>query len=155
MSLVRLANICAHLQNVSTARLKQTCIPQTRAYLEVCLALQRHGFISSITRGTVTAPDNIYTPTTKQNISGRRLWLGMKYRDNEKVLSKMTLISKPSKRIMVTVRDLKDLIEGKKAGDITPLNVGEVLLVQTSLGVMDALEAVEKGVGGLALCRVN
>ncbi|KAI5808683.1 ribosomal protein S8 [Peziza echinospora] len=155
MSLVHLANLCSHLQNTSKARLGLTSIPHTHMLLTISLLLQRSGFISSVTRGTIHGPDESYTPTTQSNISKRRLWLGLKYLDNEPVLNQAHLVSKPTKRIWVGFRDLRELTMGRDRCYVKGLQPGEVLFVSTDRGVMEAREAVERLLGGQLLVRAS
>ncbi|CAG8975262.1 hypothetical protein HYALB_00007963 [Hymenoscyphus albidus] len=161
MSLVILANVCSHLQNASKARLGLTSVPSTNMILTLSLALQASGFLSSVTRGGLTPPplDALSTyvpePVTQENISTRRLWLGMKYYNNEPVLSSMGMVSKPTKRIWMDVDGLGRIVKGKEAGFVKGLTrPGECLFVSTDRGVMEARDCVERKVGGMLLCRV-
>jgi ribosomal protein S8 len=129
--------------------------------LTLTLALQSSGFLSSVTRGGLTPPpmDDLssYVPeeVTQRNISTRRLWLGLKYWNNEPVLSKMTMISKPTKRVWMDVDGLSNIIRGRDANYIKGLTKpGECMFVTTSSGILEARECVEKRVGGMLLCRV-
>jgi small subunit ribosomal protein S8 len=155
MSLVNLAAVCSHLQNVSKARLSITSIPSTKLHLNLTLALQNAGFLSSVTRGDTKGPDTVYTPTTQENVATRRLWVGMKYYDNEPVLSKMSLVSKPKQRIWVGLEELKELAAGRRAAYVDGLQPGECLFVNTDRGLFEAREAIERGLGGQLLCRVR
>ncbi|EKD12698.1 40S ribosomal protein S8 [Drepanopeziza brunnea f. sp. 'multigermtubi' MB_m1] len=161
MSLVHLANVCSHLQNASKARLGLTSVPSTNMILTLTLALQSSGFLSSVTRGGLHPPpmDDLssYTPepVTQDNISTRRLWLGMKYWNNEPVLSKMQMVSKPTKRVWMDVEGLGRIIRGREAGIVKGLTrPGECMFVSTDKGVLEARECVERRVGGMLLCRV-
>ncbi|KAI9051952.1 hypothetical protein LZ554_004207 [Drepanopeziza brunnea f. sp. 'monogermtubi'] len=161
MSLVHLSNVCSHLQNASKARLGLTSVPSTNMILTLTLALQSSGFLSSVTRGGLHPPpmDDLssYTPepVTQDNISTRRLWLGMKYWNNEPVLSKMQMVSKPTKRVWMDVEGLGRIIRGREAGVVKGLTrPGECMFVSTDKGVLEARECVERRVGGMLLCRV-
>jgi ribosomal protein S8 len=161
MSLVILSNVCSHLQNASKARLGLTSVPSTNMILRLTLALQQSGFLSSVTRGSLTPPpiDSLSTyvpePVTQENISTRRLWLGLKYWNNEPVLSKMSMVSKPTKRVWMDVEGLGKLVRGRDANYVRGLTkIGECLFVSTDRGVLEARECVEKKVGGMLLCRV-
>ncbi|CAL3970168.1 hypothetical protein PZA11_006448 [Diplocarpon coronariae] len=161
MSLVHLANVCSHLQNASKARLGLTSVPSTNMILTLTLALQQSGFLSSVTRGGLQPPpmDDLssYVPelVTQENISTRRLWLGMKYWNNEPVLSSLSMVSKPTKRVWMDVEGLGRVIRGREAGFVKGLTrPGECLFVSTDKGVLEARECVERRVGGMLLCRV-
>ncbi|PVH70757.1 ribosomal protein S8 [Cadophora sp. DSE1049] len=161
MSLVHLSNVCSHLQNASKARLGLTSVPSTNMILTLTLALQQSGFLSSVTRGGLAPPplDNLSSyvpePVTQENISSRRLWLGMKYWNNEPVLSRMSMVSKPTKRVWMDVEGLGRIVRGREAGFVQGLTKpGECLFVSTDKGVLEARECVERKVGGMLLCRV-
>lgn len=94
---------------------------------------------------------------TQANRSSRRLWLGMKYWDGMPVLRKARMISKPTKRYYLSAREIGDLCRGRGASknQVKPLvQVGEIMAVVTERGVMEARECVERGLGGLVLCRI-
>ncbi|KAJ9224294.1 hypothetical protein DTO027B5_4074 [Paecilomyces variotii] len=127
------------------------------------------GFISSVVRGGPTPPpphvllghpsvndeSQGVEPITQSNVASRRLWLGLKYWQSEPVLSKMTLVSKPKRRINLDVPGLRQIIRGEKSGYVEGLrSPGECLFLSTDRGILEARECVEKKVGGLVLCRV-
>jgi ribosomal protein S8 len=164
MSLVNLSHVCSHLTNASKARLGLTSIPNSNLHLRLTLALQNAGFISTVVRGGPTPPpphlllshpeSNDVEPVTQNNIASRRLWLGLKYWQSEPVLSKMTMISKPTRRIHMDSEGLRDIVRGKKSGYVDGLrSPGECLFLSTDRGVLEARECVEKKLGGLILCR--
>jgi ribosomal protein S8 len=161
MSLVNLANVCSHLQNASKARLGLTSVPSSNMILTLTLALQSSGFLSSVTRAGLTPPpvDSLSSfvpePVTQENVATRRLWLGMKYWNNEPVLSKMSMISKPTRRVWMDVEGLGKIVRGRDADYIKGLTKpGECMFVSTDRGIMEARECVERKVGGMLLCRV-
>jgi len=81
--------------------------------------------------------------------------LGLKYWNNEPVLGKMKMESKPTRRIWMDVEGLKDVVRGKKSGYVEGLrSPGECLFVSTDRGVLEARECVERKIGGMVLCRV-
>ncbi|GME73043.1 unnamed protein product [Ambrosiozyma monospora] len=156
MSLVKLANVGAHLQNCAMAKLPLTKIPYTKLHLQIALGLYKEGFISSVKRGSITGPDLTPVEVTPDNISSRRLWLGMKYRENKPVLSKFQLISKPNRRVFCTSSDLRNFAAGQRFRFVKPLQPGEVIFVRTrEKEVIDLHEAVKKQLDGELLCRIQ
>lgn len=170
MSLVNLAHVCSHLQNVSKARLGLTSIPDTKLHLRLMLALQNSGFISTVVRAGPQPPPAHHLlshpssntegselePVTHENVATRRLWLGMKYWNSEPVLEKMSLISKPTRRIWMDTEGLKKLVLGQNSGYVKGLTrPGECLYVSTDRGIMEARECVERKIGGQLLVRVR
>ncbi|KAL4885864.1 ribosomal protein S8 [Aspergillus karnatakaensis] len=169
MSLVNLAHVCSHLNNATKARLGFTSIPNSNLHLRLCLALQKDGFISSVVRGgpeppamhnllgipTIDPETHSLEPLTQSNVASRRLWLGLKYWQSQPVLSKVTMISKPTRRITVDVAGLREIIRGEKSNYIEGLrSPGESLYLSTDQGIKEARECVEKKLGGLVLVRV-
>lgn len=162
MSLVNLAHVCSHLQNASKARLGLTSVPSTNLHLSLLLALQHSGFLSSVTRGGLTPPpiDDLSSyvpePVTQANVATRRLWLGLKYWNNEPVLSEMKMISKPTRRIWMDIEGLGQIVRGRQAGYVKGLTrPGECLYLTTDRGIMESRECVERKIGGMLLCRVS
>lgn len=95
---------------------------------------------------------------TQANRSSRRLWLGMKYWDGLPVLRKARMISKPTKRFYLSAREIGDLCRGRGAAKNQVrglVQVGEIMAVVTERGVLEARECVERGLGGLVLCRIH
>lgn len=96
--------------------------------------------------------DEINVP---QNPARRRLWLGLKYWNNEPVLKNMKLISKPTRRIWLTSKDLGKITRTRESSYVKGLtHPGECMFLTTDRGVLEARECVERELGGMALCRV-
>ncbi|KAF1958698.1 ribosomal protein S8 [Byssothecium circinans] len=90
-----------------------------------------------------------------QNPAHRRLWLGLKYWNNEPVLKNMKLLSKPTRRIWLTSEDLGKITRTREAGYVKGLtHPGECMFLTTDRGVLEARECVERRLGGMVLCRV-
>ncbi|KAJ5735367.1 uncharacterized protein N7483_000492 [Penicillium malachiteum] len=107
--------------------------------------------------GIPTANDEIegVEPITRDNVASRRLWLGLKYWQNESVLGKISMISKPKRRITLNVEDLRLIVRGYEGNHVAGLrSPGESLYLSTDQGILEARECVEKKIGGLVLCRV-
>lgn len=156
MSLVNLGHMCAHLQNVTRVNRALTSVPMTKLHLQVALGLYKEGFLSSVQRGDLKGPDKEFTPNTCDNISTRRIWLGLKYHNFQPVLKSMRLVSLPSRRVVVEPNHIQDLIAGKPFRRVDALAMGEVMFVRLANGeVVEIQEAARKNVGGEILCRVS
>jgi len=83
------------------------------------------------------------------------LWLTLKYKDGRPVLSKMSCVSKPSKRVILTVMGLKKIVSDRREEFLEPLQPGEIIIVSTNHGVLEIHEAMQKRAGGEVLCRVR
>lgn len=91
---------------------------------------------------------------TQATVAHTRLWATMKYHRNMPVLSKMNVVSKPTRRIHMRVNQMAQLIRGHTASLIKGLQPGECLIVGTDKGIMEIREAVRRRLGGQLLCRV-
>ncbi|OZJ05769.1 hypothetical protein BZG36_01309 [Bifiguratus adelaidae] len=151
----RVHDLCARIQNGFRARLHQIAVPDTKMNLAVSNIMYHEGFVSNVVRGNHQKPDETYTPTTNDNVATRRLWLTLKYASDAPVLSRMNCVSKPSKRITLTVHEMKDLTSGRRAKGVQPLQPGEIAIMSTNQGLMEIHQALEKNVGGEILCRVR
>ena len=100
-------------------------------------------------------PEVLNTVNVPTNPAQRRLWLGLKYWNNEPVLRHMQLVSKPTRRIWVDSDELGLITRSRRAGYVQGLTrPGECMFVTTDRGVLEARECVHRRVGGMVLCRV-
>jgi len=91
-----------------------------------------------------------------ENPAQRRIWLGLKYWNSEPVLRKMSLISKPTRRIVMDSEGIGKISRGVHSGYVRGLaNPGECMFVSTDRGLMESRECAEKNIGGLLLCKVE
>lgn len=169
MSLVNLAHVCSHMQNASKARLGFTSVPSSNLIHRLMLSLQGSGFLSYVVRAgreppTMLSPSSLepdagpsaeLEPVTQTNVASRRLWLGLKYWNNEPVLSRMSLLSRPTRRVWMDVDGLSQLARGNDANYVRGLRQpGECIYLTTERGVMELRECIERKTGGMLLCRV-
>ena len=78
----------------------------------------------------------------------------MKYWNNEPVLANMKMVSKPTRRIWMTSKELEDISKGRKTGMVRGMRqIGECMFITTDRGIMEIRECVERGLGGMLLCR--
>ncbi|OTB02691.1 hypothetical protein M426DRAFT_322449 [Hypoxylon sp. CI-4A] len=160
---VNIVNMCSHLQNASRARLGLTSVPHTKYNLSLALALHRAGFLSFVTRGGPYPPDpeTVATfepePLTTANVARQRLWVGLKYNagSGDPVFRNMTPITTPKRPVTAQLGALERLARGLDAHPHRGLNLGECIMLTTSLGTLEVREAIERKVGGLLLCRVG
>lgn len=170
MSFTTIANVCSHINNVNKARLALTSIPNTKLLTKLCLALHKEGLISSVIRhgqspppshlllGHPTAEGDIRSlePVTQSNVASRRLWVGLKYWQNQPVLGKMIPVSKPKRKISIDTAGLRNVLRGERSDYVAGLrSPGECLFLVTDRGLMEARECLEKNIGGVVLLRVQ
>ena len=148
----------SRLSNASRARLSRVSLPETQSTYALAQLLLRHGFISAIHRGDHLGPDPHPTPTTNLNRATRRYWLDMRYDENgAPVLGRAECISKPSRTVVASVSDLRQLVQGRdlSARGIRRMEAGQVMVVAVAaLGMVDIWEAVKAGQGGQLVCRL-
>ncbi|CAG8461576.1 6996_t:CDS:1 [Paraglomus brasilianum] len=147
-------DLCARIQNGFRAQLRSISVPDKKMNLAICNALYREGFISSVTRGDHRGPDKEFVPNTPENIAMRRLWLELKYRQNESVLRRMSCVSKGSRRVYMNVEELQRFLAGQRVDFVGGLKIGEVAIISTTLGVISVHEAIACNQGGEVLCRI-
>ncbi|KMP06410.1 ribosomal protein subunit S8 [Coccidioides immitis RMSCC 2394] len=155
MSLVNLAHVCSHITNASKARLSTTSVPYTKLHQNVLHAFRHTGLISSVVLGGATPPPphfllnqpsaeelaEILDPVTKENIASRRLWVGLKYWQSEPLITKISLISKPTRRVTLDLPSLRQIVRGNEARHVDGLrSPGECIFLSTSKGVFEARE---------------
>lgn len=160
MAIYQAINACAHLSNVAKARLGMTSLPATKVNLAMSLALHRAGFISSVHRGGPhpPTPEDLASdpePATHANAATRRIWLGLKYWDNKPVLQKLENVHRPKRPITIKLPDLARVVRGfpSKDAHVKGLRLGECLFLMTDKGMLEAREALEKGLGGMVVFR--
>ncbi|KAF2273688.1 uncharacterized protein EI97DRAFT_435858 [Westerdykella ornata] len=107
------------------------------------------------TSSPLTRPGDASEVHVPLNPAKRRLWLGLKYYQNEPVLKHMKLVSKPTRRIWLTSEDLGKITRTRESAFVKGLtHPGECMFVTTDRGILEARECVERRIGGMALCRV-
>ncbi|TFK41580.1 ribosomal protein S8, partial [Crucibulum laeve] len=134
-------DLCARVQNAFRARHHRIAVDHNTQNLGILNILLRAGFISAVTRGTIEAPSP--ADFTKVGEAQRRIWADLKYRDDQPVLRNMELVSKPSKRVIMDVSEIRLLCSGRRAQTIKPLGMGEVAVVRTKDKEHEWLEARE------------
>ena len=161
MPIANVVNMCSHLQNASKQRLGLTSVKHSKYNIAVALAMHRAGFLSFVTRGGPTPPDPATISTfepeelTTANVSRQRLWLGLKYVNNQPVLGRIESITTPKRPVTANLPALNRLTRGFDASRQRGLNLGECLIVGTDQGVLESREAIEKKIGGLLFCRLG
>ncbi|CUM66235.1 uncharacterized protein PRCAT00003895001 [Priceomyces carsonii] len=156
MSLVHLANFCCHIKNCINVHIATTSVPFSRLHLQIALSLYREGFISLVQKGSTSGPDLHPVDVTPDNISTRRLWLGLKYRNNLPVIRDFSLVSKPGRKVNLTGTEVKALASGLPVRFIKPLQPAECIFMRTkSKEILEVQEAAKRDLEGMVLCRIK
>ncbi|KXJ89546.1 ribosomal protein S8 [Microdochium bolleyi] len=161
MGVLNGVHMYSHLQNACRARLGLTSVPSNKYNLKIALALHKLGFLSFVARGGIHPPDparlssHTPEPLTTANVAQQRLWLGLKYLNNEPVMKTLRPISTPKRIVSADLRTLERVSRGQDTPYQRGLNLGECLIVGTDRGIMDSREAAERKIGGTLLFRVS
>ncbi|KIY51017.1 ribosomal protein S8 [Fistulina hepatica ATCC 64428] len=149
-------DLCARVQNAFRAHHRQVCVQHTTQNLGILSILLRAGFISNLTRGTVDEPSP--EKFMEARPVDQRIWADLKYRDSRPVMSYMSLVSKPSKRIFMDLTELRLVCTGRRAQNVKPLGMGEIAIVQTNDKEnewLEAREALQMRLCGHIVCRAQ
>ncbi|KAK7046859.1 37S ribosomal protein S8, mitochondrial [Favolaschia claudopus] len=149
-------DLCARVQNAFRARHRRIAVNHSTQNLGIMSILLRSGFVSNLTRGTIAEP----TPAQFLGVNDaqKRIWADLKYRNDLPVLTHMELISKPSKRVFMDLSEIRRLCTGRRAQNIKPLGMGEVIVVRTDDREnewLEAREAVQMKLSGEVICRAQ
>lgn len=148
--------LCSSVQNAFRARHAHIAVQHTRQNLGILSILLRSGFISSLTRGTVSEPSP--DAFREAGEAQRRIWVDLKYRDDRPVLTNMELVSKPSKNIFMDASEVRRICTGRRAKNVKPLRMGEVAVIRTKnpeYEWVEAREAMQLQLGGEVICRAR
>ncbi len=125
-----IADMLTRIRNGMAARHHKVEIPGSKVKIELARILKEEGYVANY---RVAADNNKKT-----------LKVYLKYRpDNRPVITRLTRISKPSRRVYVDAQHIPRVIGGMGVSVLT-----------TSKGVMTGRQAKGLGIGGEVLCTV-
>jgi small subunit ribosomal protein S8 len=124
------ADFILRIKNASLARRKQVVMPYSNINKAIGKTLVREGFLAEI---------------KEDELDGKKiLRAALRYENRRPVVSDVKIVSKPSLRVYVGIREVKE----KAAKDAM------TSILSTNSGIMTGKEAAKKGVGGELLFRV-
>ena len=125
-----IADMLTRIRNGMAARHHKVEIPGSKVKIELARILKEEGYVANFR----VATDN----------NKKTLKVYLKYRpDNRPVITRLTRISKPSRRVYVDAQHIPRVIGGMGVSVLT-----------TSRGVMTGRQAKGLGIGGEVLCTV-
>ena len=125
-----IADMLTRIRNGMAARLNKVDIPGSKVKIELARILKEEGYVANYR----VANDN------KKQV----LKVYLKYRpDRRPVITRLTRVSKPGRRVYVNSRSIPRVIGGMG-----------VCVLTTSRGVMTGRQARKQRVGGEVLCTV-
>ena len=127
------ADMLTCVRNAVAAERATVEFPTSKLRVAIADALQRHGYIWD------------YSVVSKEDDENKkRLRINLKYGPTgEKVIQKISCVSKPGKRVYSAVEDIPNVLQG----------LG-ICLLSTNRGVLGGGEAKKANVGGEVLCIV-
>jgi small subunit ribosomal protein S8 len=140
-------NLCSHIQNASKSGLKRIAIPFSKTNKQIATILYQEGLVQQVQDGSVHGPliDSI--------ISQKRIWIDLKYRHGQPVLTSMGCISKPSRRVFCSPEEARLICaQASKNALLKNQTLGQVTILNTPYGIVEIKTALQKGVGGEVLC---
>lgn len=125
-----IADMLTRIRNGLAAHHNKVDVPGSRVKIELARILKEEGYVAN------------YRVANDDNKQVLKVYL--KYRpDRKPVITRLTRVSKPSRRVYVNSQNIPQVIGGMG-----------VCVVTTSRGVMTGQQAREQGVGGEVLCTV-
>lgn len=125
-----IADMLTRIRNGMAAKHHKVEIPGSKVKIELARILKEEGYVAN------------YRVATDNNKKTLKVYL--KYRpDNRPVITRLTRISKPSRRVYVDAQHIPRVIGGMGVSVLT-----------TSKGVMTGRQAKGLGIGGEVLCTV-
>ncbi len=125
-----IADMLTRIRNGMAARLPKVDVPGSKVKIELARILKQEGYVANY---------RVANDSKKQILK-----VYLKYRpDRKPVITRLTRISKPSRRVYVDSHNIPKVIGGMG-----------VCVLTTSRGVMTGKQARKQGVGGEVLCTV-
>ncbi len=128
-----IADMLTRIRNASKVKKAEVFIPFSKIKLEIVKILKREGFIDSFEEIKSGEEDRIFGG----------LVLKLKYNEGKSVVSSISRISKPGRRVYASKEDLPKVLNGYG-----------LAIVSTSQGIMTSKEAKRKGLGGEVVCEI-
>ncbi|HUG19746.1 MAG TPA: 30S ribosomal protein S8 [Planctomycetaceae bacterium] len=124
------ADMLTRIRNAVNIERPYVDMPISKLKLAVANALEREGFIWDH-EVIEQAPQNVLRLNLKYGPSG------------EKIIQKISRVSRPGRRVYTSVREMKDVLNGMG-----------INILSTPKGVLSNREARKEGVGGEVLCTI-
>lgn len=120
-----IADLLTRIRNAHMARHTQVSMSPSRMRESILTILQEEGFIEHFEK------------------RDDQLLVRLKYHDQKPVISGLRRVSKPGRRVYVTVAQIPSVQNG----------LG-ICILSTSQGVMEGKQASAKGIGGELICEI-
>jgi small subunit ribosomal protein S8 len=122
-----IADMLTRIRNANMARKDSLVMPYSKMKESIAKILCENGFVPSYT----------------VDDSGKFKQLAIKLNENRQVITSLVRVSKPGRRLYVSVKDIPLIVGGRG-----------IVILSTSSGVMAGREARKKGLGGELIAKV-
>ena len=133
-----IADMLIRIKNAQAVRHEQVLVPFSKVKFAVAQILQSTGYINSVER--VKKPAR---PGTTSKIEHEYLLFTLKYQDGLGALNGVKIISRPSRHMYVSAKEVKPVRSGHG-----------VAVISTSQGIMSSKEAKKQKIGGEILFEI-
>ncbi len=120
-----ISDVLARIQNAITVKKREIVIPNNKITLAVVDVMKKEDLL-----------DNY-------NVTEEGIELSLKYIDNVSVIESLRKISKPGKRMYISYKDIKPVMNGRG-----------ISVISTSQGIMSGALAKSKKLGGELICEI-
>ena len=133
-----IGDMLIRIKNAQAVKHEQVLIPFSKIKLAIAQILQSSGYIGSVER--IKKPSR---PGTNIKTEHEFLSLGLKYEDNQGALSGIKIISRPSRHMYISAKDIKPVRSGHG-----------IAVISTPKGIMSSKDARKQNVGGEVLFEI-
>lgn len=128
-----IANMLIEIKNAQSRGREEVVVPFSKVKFAIAEVLKNKGFVSEV--------ENKKKKGRKGELDFIRI--GLKYENNEGMISEVKMISKPSRRVYSGNEDLKRVRNGFG-----------ISVVSTSKGIMSGEDAKRAKIGGEVICEI-
>ncbi len=118
------------LRNSQAVNKKTVDVPFSKTKYKIAKILESEGFVESAEK--------------KGRNPKKVIRVNLKYEDDKPAITGATRVSKPGRRVYVSLKDIKPVKGGYG-----------ISIISTSKGIMSNREAKDAGVGGEILCKIH
>lgn len=151
-----LSHFFSHVKNAQKSRILVIEHPQSKVIISILDTLQDCGYIRGY---RIQKKNTIFSDNFKNTKYSQKIEILLKYKNEKPVINEILRISKPSKRIYVSVKKFAHFSEKKNETcniNLSPLLFMKgIFILSTSKGIMSHITAFRLNIGGEVLCHIS
>ncbi len=128
-----IANMLIMIKNAQAVKGEYVVVPFSKVKFKIANILKEAGYLFEVEKKSKKTEKSEH----------EFLQLALRYQDNQGALSGVKIISRPSRRMYIKAKDIKQVRSGYG-----------LAIVSTSKGIMNSREAKKMGLGGEIICEV-